>query len=147
MHFTRSSSSVSTVLCMFIFSVLAMLATTPATAEAGCTFECAGISTSIVFCGNIIRDGISDELPTIGVDSRIDNCLCKQDNVRLYRNCQACKDLNNAVNKTNKFVSDCKILNQSRDLRNDASSRLGALPSGLAHFTIAIVAIGLAAAL
>lgn len=84
MLFSRSSPSFATVLAMVVLSVLAMLATAPL-AEAGCTYECAGISAKILFCGNVIRDGITDELPTIGVDSSVDNCLCNQDNVRLLR--------------------------------------------------------------
>lgn len=84
MLFSRSSPSFATVLALAVLSVLAMLATAPL-AEAGCTFECAGISANILFCGNVIRDGITDELPTIGIDSSVDNCLCTQDNVRLVR--------------------------------------------------------------
>lgn len=85
MLLSRSSSSFTTVLAMVLLSVLAMLATTPMTAEAGCTYECAGISAKILVCGNVLRNGITDELPTIGVDSSVDNCLCTQDNVRLLR--------------------------------------------------------------
>ncbi|KAF9377496.1 hypothetical protein CPC16_011791 [Podila verticillata] len=128
---------------MVVFSVLAMLATSPL-AEAGCTYECAGISAKILFCGNVIRDGITDELPTIGIDSSVDNCLCTQDNVRLVRNCQACKDLNNAMNKTNKFISDCKILDQNRNLVNSGASRLA---NGVVYVVIAVASAGLAAAL
>ncbi|KAG0325047.1 hypothetical protein BG000_001956 [Podila horticola] len=148
MLLSRSSSSFTTVLAMIVLSILAMLATTPMTAEAGCTYECAGISAKILVCGNVLRDGITDELPTIGIDSSVDNCLCNQDNVRLLRNCQACKDLNNAVNKTNKFISDCKILNQSRNLVNSSgASRFGFLASGAVYVALAVASAGLAAAL
>ncbi|KAG0016802.1 hypothetical protein BGZ82_000940 [Podila clonocystis] len=117
-------------------------------AEAGCTYECAGISAKILVCGNVLRNGITDELPTIGVDSSVDNCLCTQDNVRLLRNCQACKDLNNAVNKTNKFISDCKILNQSRNLVNSSgASRFGFLASGVVYIALAVASVALTSAL
>lgn len=85
MLLSRSSSSFTTALAMIVLSILAILATTPMTAEAGCTYECAGISAKILVCGNVLRDGITDELPTIGIDSSVDNCLCNQDNVRLLR--------------------------------------------------------------
>ncbi|KAG0344802.1 hypothetical protein BG004_004167 [Podila humilis] len=115
-----------------------MLATSPMTAEAGCTFECAGISAKIVFCGNIIRNGVTDELPTIGTDSAVDNCLCNQDNVRLYSGCQACKDFPNALNKTNKFISDCKILNSNRILASTASSHFLTLSAAAVCIAIAV---------
>lgn len=61
----------------------------------------------------------------------------------LTGNCQACKDLNNAMNKTNKFISDCKILNQSRNLVNSGASRLA---NGVVYVVIAVASAGLAAA-
>ncbi|KAF9429066.1 hypothetical protein BGZ76_001869 [Entomortierella beljakovae] len=127
---------------MIVFAVLALIATTPLTAEAGCVFECTGISTKILFCGNI-KDGFQDTMPTIGIDARLDDCLCNQENVRLYRGCLACKDLNTAVNTTDKFISDCKINNASRNLINGGSSSLKSLPT-IGTCIVAFVAIAAA---
>ena len=121
--FSRSSSSsFVTLIYVAVLATVALLATTPMTAQAGCTFECAGINTKIVFCGNV-RNGVQDTMPKIGVDASLDNCLCNNDNVELYRNCLACKDLGTAMNITQQFISDCKINNQSRNLKNGAFSR------------------------
>ncbi|KAF9170162.1 hypothetical protein BGX21_011489 [Mortierella sp. AD011] len=100
----------------------------PLTAQADCTLECAAINTKIVFCGNI-KNGFQNTMPVIGVDSQLDNCLCTQENVRLYRSCLGCENLDTAANISAKFVSDCKITNPSRILINGAFSRLDSLPS------------------
>ncbi|KAF9947508.1 hypothetical protein BGZ72_010499 [Mortierella alpina] len=141
-----SASSLVTLMYVAILATMALLATTPMTAQAGCTFECAGINTKIVFCGNI-RNGVQDTMPPIGVDASLDNCLCNNDNVELYRNCMACKDLGTAMNVTQKFISDCKITNQSRNLKNAAFSRLGSLPSSAVYVVVMVASVGMGAAL
>ncbi|KAG0208239.1 hypothetical protein BGX28_000704 [Mortierella sp. GBA30] len=131
---------------MVVLAAIALLSATPKPVQAGCTFECAGINTKIVFCGNV-RNGFQDTMPTIGVDSSLDNCLCTDDNVHLYRNCLVCKDLNTAMNITNKFISDCKINNQSRNLNSGAFSRLGSLPISAFYVVMMVSSVGVAAIL
>ncbi|KAF9190692.1 hypothetical protein BGZ51_008334 [Haplosporangium sp. Z 767] len=137
-----SSASYITIVYMVVFAALALLATTPMRAEAGCTYECASINTKLVFCGRI-----TDTMPTIGVDASLDKCICTQENVALYRGCLACRDLNNAINATNKFISDCKINNQNIDLANGAFSHMDAIPSSIAYVAVMAASIGLAAVL
>ncbi|CAO3568012.1 unnamed protein product [Mortierella alpina] len=145
--FSRSSSSsFVTLIYVVVLATMALLATTPLNAQAGCTFECAGINTKIVFCGNV-RNGIQDTMPPIGVDASLDKCLCNNDNVELYRNCMACKDLGSAMNVTQKFISDCKITNQSRNLTNGAFSRFGSLPSSVIYVAVMIASVAMGAAL
>ncbi|KAG0267408.1 hypothetical protein BG011_005693 [Mortierella polycephala] len=86
-------------------------------------------------------------MPTIGVDASLDSCICSQKNVLFYRSCLACQDLDNAINITNKFISDCKINNKDIDLINGAFSCMDAIPSGIAYIVIMAASIGLAAAL
>ncbi|KAG9324381.1 hypothetical protein KVV02_008585 [Mortierella alpina] len=145
--FSRSSSSSFVALVyVVVLATMALLATTPMAAQAGCTLECAGINAKIVFCG-YVRNGFQDTMPPIGVDASLDNCLCNNDNVELYRNCMACKDLGTAMNVTQKFISDCKITNQSRNLKNGALSRLGSLPSSAVYAVVMVASVGMGAAL
>ncbi|KAF9112362.1 hypothetical protein BGX27_003502 [Mortierella sp. AM989] len=134
--FTRSSTA---AIYMVVLATLALLATTPMTAQAGCTVECAAINTKIVFCGNI-KNGFEDTMPTIGIDSQLDSCLCTQENVRHYRNCLGCQDLNTAVNVSNKFISDCKITNPERSLINGGFSRFSLL-SSVGTYAVALIAV------
>ncbi|KAF9408530.1 hypothetical protein BGZ76_005853 [Entomortierella beljakovae] len=112
---------------MIVFAVLALIAITPVTAETGCASECASIRSNIEFCGNIIN-GFQDPLPTIGIDPRFDDCLCNQENVRLYRTCLVCNALSTADSATNRFISDCKINDDTRNLNNGDPFKLKSLP-------------------
>ncbi|KAF8951090.1 hypothetical protein BGZ46_004170 [Entomortierella lignicola] len=139
MIFSTSTRSSFAVIYMLALAALTMLATTPLTAQADCTFACAGINTKIVFCGNV-KNGFQNTMPTIGVDSQLDSCLCNQDNVNLYRSCLVCENVNTAMNITNQFISDCKITDSSRNLINGAYSRLGSIPS-TSTYALALVAV------
>ncbi|KAI1308179.1 hypothetical protein EDD11_004334 [Mortierella claussenii] len=146
MLFFTSARSSTTILYVIVLAALTLLATTPLTAEAGCGLECTPISTKILFCGNI-KNGFQDTMPTIGIDPQVDNCLCTQENVRLYRNCLGCKDLNNAINITNKFITDCKITNSNRNLINGGVAGASALPSTASYAVLVIISVAVAAAL
>ncbi|KAF8924417.1 hypothetical protein BGZ58_001807 [Dissophora ornata] len=115
-------------------------------AKADCVLECTSISAKILFCGSV-NNGFTNTMPTIGVDSQLDSCLCTQENVRLYNNCLVCENLSTAVNITNKFISDCKITNSSRDLVNGAFSRLGSLPSVATYVAAVMASLAMAATL
>lgn len=62
-------------------------------------------------------------------------------------NCLACKDLGTAMNITQQFISDCKINNQSRNLKNGAFSRLGSLPSSTVYVVVMVASVTMGAAL
>ncbi|KAG0005773.1 hypothetical protein BGZ65_010160 [Modicella reniformis] len=143
MLFSTSARSSAAAVFLVVLATLAFLASAPTNVQAAnCFFECTPISSKILFCGNL-RDSFKDKLPTIGVDADLDKCLCNQDNIGLYRSCLACQDPDNAVNITNKFISDCKITDSNRVLVNGASS----LPSAAAYLFAAVASLGMAATL
>ncbi|KAF9535968.1 hypothetical protein BGW38_010368 [Lunasporangiospora selenospora] len=128
---------------MVILAVLAFLSVAPQ-AQADCLIECTAITAKITLCTSV-RNGFTDQIPTIGVDYKLDDCMCNQENVRLIRKCYACKDLNTAMNVTNKFISDCKVQNTSRNLVNGASS--SGVPAGVTYVAILIASIAMASLL
>ncbi|KAF9962179.1 hypothetical protein BGZ70_008110 [Mortierella alpina] len=119
------TSSLSLPTFMALLSALVLLAMSPTPVQADCILECTEITLKIFSCHPwvSITDGATpDKMPTIGVNSDLDNCLCNQDTTRIYRKCEICRDFNNYNSTINKFVSDCKIQRQDRVLVNGASS-------------------------
>ncbi|KAG0220323.1 hypothetical protein B0O80DRAFT_471742 [Mortierella sp. GBAus27b] len=135
----------SAPLYVAILAVLTFLAVTPGTAQADCPFDCTGIGAKILFCGGI-GSKLQDDFPVIGIDSKLDKCMCTQENVRLFRDCYGCKEPNNVKNKTDKFISDCKIQDSSRVLINGASTHKGSF-SNTATLITAVASLCIVAAI
>ncbi|KAG0234867.1 hypothetical protein BGW42_006144 [Actinomortierella wolfii] len=117
-----SSSSFSTFALLVFVAILSLLTSAPSPASAACTLECTELTAKITFCGSIFRDGITDELPRIGVDAKLDNCLCNQAFVHDLNRCYFCKNPQTVNNITNQFINDCKILSNNKNLVNGAAA-------------------------
>ncbi|KAF9914976.1 hypothetical protein BX616_007166 [Lobosporangium transversale] len=145
MLFTRASATIYTT----VLVAIALLVTIPLMTEAAdCTVDCAPINARIVFCGNV-RDGLQDNMPAIGIDPRLDDCLCTEDNLQLYTRCLACKDLNNAGNLKKKFISDCRVNDPNRDLGDvgDNTNNAPSYSSSSSNVALTFVSVAIAIAL
>ncbi|KAF9969194.1 hypothetical protein BGZ73_008562 [Actinomortierella ambigua] len=131
---SKASSSFSSLVILAFIAILGLLASAPSTASAGCTLECTALTAKITVCGSVFN-GITDELPRIGVDARRDDCLCKQSIIKDLNSCYVCKNPQTVSNITNQFINDCKILS-NKNLINGAvgstSASKGALLGAIA---------------
>ncbi|KAF9158210.1 hypothetical protein DFQ26_007875 [Actinomortierella ambigua] len=94
-----------------------------------CTINCAGFFTKALFCQNKDRFDIPVDIPTIGQDPVVDNCLCVQSAIDSMHTCAACRARNGITpyDVTWTFINACNALYPNRQLflsPGNAASRI-----------------------
>ncbi|KAF9967735.1 hypothetical protein BGZ73_000395 [Actinomortierella ambigua] len=83
-----------------------------------CTINCASFFTKALFCQNKDRFDIPIDIPTIGQDPIVDNCLCVQSVIDPMHTCAACRARNgiSPTDVTWTFINACNNLYPQRHL-------------------------------
>jgi len=89
-----------------------------------CVIDCTVFFAKALACQNIDHFNIPTSIPTIGLDPKVDTCLCQDSVLSSMHTCASCQARNsaNGTDVTNTFISACNTEFPGRNLALPSSA-------------------------